>query len=197
MKAFFPSAAGRLAGRFSILLLLSLLAAPAWGQDLAEKIELCTSCHGEKGLPSDPDVPIIWGQEFYYLYVQLKDYKAGRRHNEIMTEMVAKLDKAEMRALAQHFSELPWPAIPFRSDESDRNKGETIATGGQCPQCHLDAYLGDSRIPRLAGQQPRYLERTMLDLKNRVRKNAPDIGTLLRDNSDEDIRAMARFLAGL
>ncbi len=170
---------------------------PALGQDLAEKIALCTTCHGEKGLPSEPDIPIIWGQEFYYLYVQLKDYKAGRRHNDVMSEMVAELDKAEMQALAQHFSEQPWPAIGFKSDESDQRKGEVIATAGQCPQCHLAAYLGDSRIPRLAGQKPKYLERTMLELKNRVRQNAPDIGTLLRDNSDEDIRAMARFLAGL
>ena len=64
---------------------------------------------GDAGLPVDSDIPIIWGQEFYYLYVQLKDYKAGRRANEIMQGIVADLDKKQMQALAQYFSEQPWP----------------------------------------------------------------------------------------
>ena len=44
-------------------------------------------------------------QEYYYLYVQLKDYKPGLRVNEIMSDIAAELSKDEMKALAQHYSE--------------------------------------------------------------------------------------------
>ena len=34
-------------------------------------------------------MPITWGQNYYYLYVQLKDYASGRRANEIMNPIAA------------------------------------------------------------------------------------------------------------
>ena len=161
-----------------------------------ELVTLCTGCHGEEGRPIEADYPIIWGQEFYYLYVQLKDYKAGRRANEIMQEIVAELSKAQMKQLAQHFSEKPWPRISFRADDADIQAGRTAASAGQCTQCHLGGYNGNSRIPRLAGQNPEYLRRTMQEFKDRIRLNAPDKGALFRAYPDKDIRAMANFTAG-
>ncbi len=166
-------------------------------QELEEMIELCTSCHGEDGRPIESDIPIIWGQEFYYLYVQLKDYKAERRANEIMTGLVADMNKEEMQALAQHFSEKEWPRIGYRAEDNELAAAESALTAGQCTQCHLGSYHGVSRVPRLAGQQPDYLERTMSEFKNKVRLNSPAKGTLLGDYSDSDIQAMAHYLAGL
>lgn len=173
-----------------------LLSSPTRAEDLSERIAFCGSCHGEAGLPSEADVPIIWGQEFYYLYVQLKDYKAGRRENDIMQGIVADLEKEGMQALAQHFSEQPWPRIGFRAEDVDREKGASATSAGLCTQCHLGGYEGDSRNPRLAGQQPAYLERTMLEFKNKVRMNSPAKSSLLGAYHDGDITAMARYLAG-
>jgi len=170
---------------------------PATAEEIGELVELCTTCHGEDGRPIEPDYPIIWGQEFYYLYVQLKDYKAGRRENEVMQGIVADLTKEQMQALSQHFAEQEWPPIGFGADATDVAQGETAAGAGQCTQCHAGGYGGDSRIPRLAGQNPAYLERTMLEFKNRIRMNAPDKGALFRAYDDDDIRAMANLLAGL
>lgn len=172
-------------------------ATTAAAEEIDDLVELCTTCHGEDGRPIEPDYPIIWGQEFYYLYVQLKDYQAGRRENEIMQGIVADLTKEQMQALSQHFSEREWPRIGFGASEVDIAQGEIATGAGQCTQCHLGGYDGDSRIPRLAGQNPAYLERTMLEFKNRVRMNAPDKGALLRAYEDDDIRAMANLLAGL
>jgi cytochrome c553 len=47
------------------------------------------------------------------------------------------------------------------------------------------------------GQQPDYLERTMLEYRDRIRLNSGDKVTLLATYGDADIRAMARYLAGL
>ena len=178
------------------VVLLLVLCSGARADGLAEKLAICAGCHGAAGLPSRPDVPILWGQEFYYLYVQLKDYKAGRRQNAEMGAIVASLSKPEMQALAQHFSTRAWPSTAFASDSTDAARGETATVAGLCVQCHLGGYEGNSRVPRLAGQQVGYLERTMLEFKNKVRMNSPAKASLLAAYEDGDITAMARYLAG-
>ncbi len=179
-----------------VLILLLLMSSPMQAMDLNETIEVCTGCHGDNGLPTQPDIPIIWGQEFYYLYVQLKDYKAGRRDSEFMTDIIGDLSKEEMQALAQHFSEKNWPSNGFRANDTDVAIAESAANAGMCVQCHLGGYEGSSRVPRLAGQQAAYLERTMLEFKNKIRMNAAAKGSLLATYDDADIGALARYLAG-
>jgi cytochrome c553 len=179
-----------------VLILLLLLSSPMQAMDLNETIEVCTGCHGDSGLPTQSDIPIIWGQEFYYLYVQLKDYKAGRRDSEFMTDIIGDLSKEEMKALAQHFSEKNWPSNGFRANDTDVAIAESAANAGMCVQCHLGGYEGSSRVPRLAGQQAAYLERTMLEFKNKIRMNAAAKGSLLATYDDADIGALARYLAG-
>ena len=182
----------------ALLFGLSLVSTTASSaNELEAKIALCESCHGANGLPSDPAIPIITGQEFYYLYVQLKDYKAGRRANPIMGGIVAQMEKEEMQTLAQHFSEKKWPPVQFRADDTTIKKAQQATTAGQCVQCHLGGYEGNSRVPRLAGQQPGYLEKTMLEFKNKVRLNSPAKGSLMSAYSDEDIAAMAQHLGAL
>jgi cytochrome c553 len=49
----------------------------------------------------------------------------------------------------------------------------------------------------LAGQQHGYLERTMLEFKYKIRRNAQAKSSLLATYDDGDIMALARYLAGL
>lgn len=162
---------------------------------IGERIELCVSCHGADGVPVDETTPIIAGQQFYYLYVQLRDYEAGRRSNEIMSEIVAGMSRDEMKALAEHFAQMDWPRVDSDVDPAAAEAGERHLVAGQCSQCH-STYKGDSRVPRVAGQQRAYLEQTMLDFKNKVRLNSPAKGSLLESFSDADIAAIAHNLAG-
>ena len=46
---------------------------------IRDKLEGCFACHGDNGASEDPQFPIIAGQHLYYLYVQLRDFEAGRR----------------------------------------------------------------------------------------------------------------------
>ena len=169
----------------------------ARSEGLDEKVKLCISCHGEGALPIKGNIPIIAGQEFYYLYVQLKDYKAGRRTNQIMSEIVPDLEKNDMKALAERFSKMSWPSTGFGTDEADIARAKSAAASGMCTQCHLGSYRGNSRVPRLAGQQVEYLETTMLDFKNKHRLNSPAKGSLLAAYDDADIAALARYIGGL
>ena len=164
--------------------------------DIRPQLTLCFTCHGQNGISTQPKYPIIAGQHYYYLYVQLKDFKSGYRASEIMGPMAKILEKKQMKALAKFFSEQKWPNIGYRPIEERDQLGETSAASGQCVQCHLGGYEGDSRIPRLAGQYPEYLNNTMLDFKNKIRNNSPAKGSLLVSYSNDEIAAMAEYLAG-
>jgi len=157
----------------------------------------CFECHGVSGESDNPEFPILSGQHFYYLYVQLKDFKAGRRASEIMLPMVEELDRDQMKLIAKYFSEQKWPGTGFRGDPTITARGETATGAGQCVQCHRGAYDGDSRVPRLAGQQREYLSKTLFDFKNKVRMNSPAKSSLMGSYDEDDIEAMAEFLANL
>jgi cytochrome c553 len=193
--------------RIVFLLFFSVLGLAASGSaraqqddyaDIREQLELCTPCHGETGgEPLDPSFPIIAGQHLHYLYVQLKDFKAGRRANDIMGPISQELEKDQMLRLAEYFSLQSWPRTDYASDPEKAALGETATTAGQCVQCHLGGYEGNSRVPRLAGQNPVYLERTMLDFKEKVRLNSAATSSLLKSFSDEQITGLAEFLGGM
>ncbi|MBE9552818.1 MAG: cytochrome c4 [Proteobacteria bacterium] len=155
----------------------------------------CFDCHGVSGESADPEFPILSGQHFYYLYVQLKDFKAGRRASEIMQPMVGELSKGQMKLIAQYFSEQEWPRTGFKGDPAITAKGETASGAGQCVQCHRGGFDGDSRVPRLAGQQRAYLFKTLMDFKNKVRMNSPSKSSLMNSFEEADIDAMAEYLA--
>lgn len=164
--------------------------------DIRPQLTLCFTCHGQNGVSIQPKYPIIAGQHFYYLYVQLKDFKTAYRSSEIMGPIAKLLEKKQMIAMAKFFSEQKWPNIGYRPIKERAQLGETSAVAGQCVQCHLGGYEGDSRIPRLAGQYPEYLKNTMLDFKNKIRNNSPAKGSLLVSYSNDEIAAMAEYLAG-
>src|SRR5438105_14696955 len=80
--------------------------AHARAQDAAinDKVQLCASCHGPNGNSTDPQYPILAGQTARYIYLQLKDFKEGRRHDAQMEPMAKNLSAEDMLALADHYS---------------------------------------------------------------------------------------------
>lgn len=186
-------------GRLFFLLLVCLIPFRAFAQEnfnLEEKVQLCAGCHGENGVPEDPQIPIIWGQEYFYIYSQLKDYASKRRDNEIMSPIASEMNRDQMKSVAQYFAEKEWPAIQAEAKDGDELLSEKAAAGGQCSACH-GKWDGNSNVPRVAGQQPGYLELTMLNFKNEVRNNAPDKTATMKQIDDESIAALARYLSSI
>jgi cytochrome c553 len=185
-----------IAGAIVATVLLVLGAVVSSAQTIEERAAVCTACHGEDGRPKMPEVPIIWGQHAGYLYIQLRDFKLGTRKSEIMQPLVAEFEKPDMLAIAEYFAKKPWPTIGYKPAEADNKTGERVNATGMCTECHLGGFLGDGTVPRLAGQTVPYLEKTMLDFKTRKRANNPDKSTLLASYPDDELAAMARYLAG-
>ena len=163
----------------------------------AEIIGSCEVCHGEYGASIQQQYPILAGQEFYYLYVQLKDFKSGLREDPIMGPLASALDKDQMQLVAEYFSIQSWPQSDYVADDKRSKSGSTVIAAGQCVACHLGAFHGNSRVPRLAGQHPEYLVKTMLDFKTKSRKNSPAKGSLMALFEDEHIMDVGYYLSAL
>lgn len=160
-------------------------------------IKSCEVCHGAFGVSEQQQYPILAGQEFYYIYVQLKDFKSGLRADPIMGPLASGLEKGTMQLLAKYFSQQKWPKTDYVANEQIVRSGKTVITAGQCVACHLGAFHGNSRVPRLAGQHTDYLAKTMLDFKSKVRQNSPAKGSLLASFSDAEITDVACYLSSL
>jgi len=182
------------------LLCAACIGVPASGRaaTLDENVGLCAACHGEEGAPQEKTTPVIWGQMEGYLYLQLRDYKRGTRANEIMAAVVENMDRSDMLALADYFSKKPWPNLQQPSAPADialqaRQANSSVG----CTGCHLDAYQGDSSVPRLAGQSREYMEGTIADFRSHKRGNNPGMSGLMNATSESDLVALTQYLAGL
>jgi cytochrome c553 len=173
-------------------------ATAAWADAIADKAELCGACHGEKGLPAEPAIPIIWGQQDGYLYLQLRDFQKGHRKDDRMTPIAQTLSKEDALALAEYFSAKSWPktGAPDAS-KADTATAMTAINSVVCTSCHLEQFQGDSSIPRLAGQERDYLAKTMTDFRDRTRANNPGMSDLMNTVTSEQVTAMSAYLAGL
>src|SRR6266699_2963013 len=98
--------------RFLVAMLLALVSAmPARAQlDAAqmatavEKAQPCFACHGPEGNSQNPDYPVLAGQTWRYIYIELKDFKEGRRNDPQMSPMAANLSRDDMIQLGQFFA---------------------------------------------------------------------------------------------
>jgi cytochrome c553 len=171
---------------------------PAAAQSIEEKTQVCAGCHGENGKPIDKTIPVIWGQQQGYLYIQLRDFKRNDRKNEIMQPIASAMERQDMMDIAEYFSKKPWPDLgqPRASkDVSERALSANHSVG--CTGCHLDHFQGDGTVPRLAGQSREYLAKTTADFRTRARGNNPGMSDLMIATSVDDLAALSEYLSGL
>jgi cytochrome c553 len=187
--------------RWTGALVFSLLIAtvyPSSSDTIEEKAAVCAACHGDNGVPKDKTIPIIWGQNEGYLYIELRDMKKGVRKNNQMAPLVEDMERDDMLALAAYFAARPWPNLDQpRASAEDANRFAVMANSGQCPACHQAEFKGAGTQPRLAGQSYAYLIKTMSDFRSGARANNDWMTSLMRTFSEDDIARMARVLSGL
>jgi cytochrome c553 len=192
----------------SLPLLLALAAGPAAAQnaaatppppEIADQVQHCASCHGANGLPVVEKVPIISGQDKFYLFTALRRFRAGRRVSEIMGPIAKDLSDDQIDALAKYFAAQPWPDFRQSAADTDGEKAKTLAVAGRCTSCHREGFLGHTGTPRVANQKPDYVQQTLTDLRGNVRQEAAvaAMAAIVHSWSDDDIAAMSRYLAGL
>jgi cytochrome c553 len=182
------------------LLSITGLTAHAQGDAEAgkEKSAACAACHGEAGNSSVPQYPILAGQTARYLYLQLKDYKEGRRKDPLMSPMVASLSKQDMYDLAAYFSQQKPTPTNHPVTSAKVAEGKQVADAALCTMCHLGGFSGQNEVPRAAGQHYEYVVKQLKDFRERRRTN--DAGSMTaysRGLTDDQIDALAQYITNL
>ena len=186
----------------------------ALGKEKAES-ERCIECHGEDGQGAShgngPEGKFakLAGQHPDYVLKQLRDFRSGARKNDQMAIMARSISDEDARDIAAYFAGLP----PMKPD--GLAQGEARARGQQlfeqvdaarglpsCASCHGpkgEGVPGLPQVPKVQGQEWRYLDQQLRDWRSGERKNAPDglMSQVTKGLSDKDIESLATYLSGM
>lgn len=178
-----------------------LILLPASAQDIEAgrtKAQACAACHGADGNSSVGTFPTLAGQTWRYIYIELKDFKEGRRTDPVMSAMAAPLSRQDMIDIANFYAAQPAKPSTFKADEGKVKLGKAKADETLCVMCHLGGFSGQNEIPRVAGQQYAYIVKQMKDFKARTRTNdAGNMTSVAGTLSDQDIENLAQYITTL
>jgi len=170
----------------------------AAGGGVETRAQACFACHGQNGNSTNPMYPTLAGQNSRYIYLQLKDFKEGRRKDPQMTPMAEALSRDDMLALAEFFSKQKQASSGFKADADKVAAGRKKSDEVLCPMCHLGEFVGQNEIPRVAGQKYEYVKKQLEDFKARRRTNdAGNMTSVASTLSDADIENLAQYVANL
>lgn len=174
--------------------------------------QFCASCHGAEGRAATLNWPHVAGQRPEYVYKLLQDYRQGLRHEgeraAVMRDAVLGLSDRDLADLAAYTAQLapaePTPAPPVAQATAATERlvrhGDPRRLLTACASCHGARGAGSHNAqPALAGQNPAYLVRTLLDYQRGSRANDPARGMrhFAAVLSREEIDALALYYAGL
>jgi cytochrome c553 len=172
--------------------------------DNARGIPACASCHGAAGNSTIVTNPKLAGQVDSYIHKQLVDFTTPARNQPIMTPYAKALTDEEKANIAAYlFSQQPKAGAARNKDSLEL--GRKIYRGGiaergvaACASCHGAVGAGiPAQYPRLAGQHQDYTFAQLQGFKSGARSNSPQMGTLAKRMSDEEMKAVADYIAGL
>ena len=162
------------------------------------QVPLCEACHGPNGNAVLPQNPSLAGQSWRYIYIELQDFKAGRRTDPVMSPIAKELSRDEMIALGNWFAAQK-PAInQFKADSAKVTAGMKVSDAVLCPMCHMGGFSGQNEIPRVAGQSYEYVVKQLQDFKHKRRTNdAGNMTSVAGTLSDQDIENLAQYITTL
>jgi len=172
-------------------------------------VTICLTCHGPAGeamsaTPGAPPIPRLEGQQAEYLAKQLREFKAGKRKNDLMKPVLASLGRRQFEELAAHFA----GQTPDRGPSPDASlaergrilyeEGSTTRGVPACMGCHQAKGAGAPKYPRLAGQRQTYVVQQLNNFKQGARTNdrAHVMRSIAANLTDEEMKALAAYLAG-
>jgi len=156
------------------------------------KAAVCQGCHGINGQSQSAQFPSLAGQRALYIKNQLKAFQAGKRINAMMQSMAANLGEQDIKNVATYFASQS-PATGSSNAVDDIPGKNKVA---MCLGCHGSLAQGRSSFPRLAGQQPAYLKKQLLNFKNKTRKGGP-MNSIASSLSEQDIDEITTYLGNL
>ena len=172
--------------------------------DAARNITACVACHGAAGNSTITQNPKLASQHEAYLVKQLNDFKGPQRNNPVMTTIAKALNEDDVRNIAAYLAQQEQkPGAAKNKDTVEL--GKKIYRGGiaeknvpACAGCHSPTGAGiPAQFARLAGQHQDYTAAQLTGFRTGARNNSPQMVTIAKRLSDEEIQAVADYVAGL
>lgn len=174
------------------------------GGDAARGLPACVSCHGAAGNSTIAANPKLAGQVANYVYKQLVEFTGPTRANPIMTTYAKMMTDEEKKNVAAYLAmQAVKPGAAKNKDTLEL--GRKIYRGGiaergvaACASCHGAAGGGlPIQYPRLAGQHQEYSVAQLVAFRTGARKNSVQMTTLAQRMSDDEMKAVSDYIAGL
>jgi cytochrome c553 len=149
------------------------------------------------------------GQQPAYILKQIQDFRSGARRHDQMAIMARSVSDEDVRDIAAYFaSQKPMRGEGVAQSEWVQQARALFVQGdasrgiAACATCHGDQ--GEGRpampeVPRIGGQEWRYLDKQLREWRSGERRNAPDgvMNRVTRALRDEEIEALASYLSGI
>lgn len=197
--------------RLATLMLASLasLAAhagevPADDDHIRRVVHVCSACHGEAGVSTNPSFPRLAAQPTDYVVAQLKAFRDQKRSERdpraYMWGVSALLDDQTIAQLAAYYAQQPAGAGHL-GNSALAAKGKVIFQDGipargvrACRSCHGDAGEGTTVFPRLAGQHAAYVYGQLKLFGTRLRPHGAVMASEVKNLSSDEMRAVAEYV---
>ncbi|HEX6138282.1 MAG TPA: c-type cytochrome [Casimicrobiaceae bacterium] len=186
------------------------LGQPAAGVSKAAEektVNLCSTCHGPRGISTSSEFPILAAQQKEYLVNQLHAFRAKSRSekdaHDFMWGIAGQLDDALISEIAIFYSVQPPAPGRAEGDPAGIARGRTLFDRGSaergipaCASCHGEGAAGNGMFPRLAGQHAKYVAKQLTYIQSLVR-SAPVMHGIVKDLSVAEIQALAAYVQSL
>jgi cytochrome c553 len=172
--------------------------------DTTRGVVACITCHGPKGQSAVATWPKLSAQHAAYTAKQLKNFKEGSRVNAIMMGMSMPLNDQDMVNIATYLSQQT-PSQGVAQSKETIELGKSIYRGGiaskgvpACAGCHSPNGAGiPSQYPRQGGQWAEYSYNQLIGFREGTRKNSVQMTTISSKLSDQEMKAVSDYMAGL
>lgn len=172
--------------------------------DASRNVTACIACHGAAGNSTIAQNPKLAGQGGPYIEKQLHDFKSGARNNPVMMPIAKALNDQDIANLLAYLAKQK--VAPGAAKNKDAIElGKKIFRGGiaeksvpACAACHsADGHGIPAQFPRLAGQHQDYTAAQLTAFRAGTRKNSEPMSKIASRMSDQEIQAVADYVAGL
>jgi cytochrome subunit of sulfide dehydrogenase len=189
--------------------LLILLCCYAKANDLPSHISMCADCHGEKGISTEPDIPIIAGASAAFIADALFAYREGvriaiessYRHGDTsrpatdMQKIVKALSEQQIEDIADYFSKQPFKAAKQAFNQQLAAAGEKVHSF-KCAKCHEDGgSLAEDDAGILAGQWTPYLQQAFTLYLSGERVMIDKMKVKMDQLDEQQVEALLHFYA--
>ncbi|OZA26136.1 MAG: cytochrome C [Hydrogenophilales bacterium 17-61-9] len=155
---------------------------------------VCMHCHGAGGNSTQAEVPNLASQNADYLLEQMNKFVLGqRRSSAFMEGMIKAMTPDERIDISLFLAQQPVTRKP--AGISTQSIAGKKIYDKLCITCHGADGAGSHKIPRLAGQQVKYVEGSLKRYRNgNGERIDPRMAAYTRNLKDADIENLAAYL---